>query len=131
MLSNLTELEVVRAWHDALNERDLDRLLELSDEDVEVIGPRGAGRGRELLSDWAFRAGVSLSFGRMFHRGDRIVVEEFAQWRSSETGDVVGTANVASVFEVRGGKITRVHRFDDLDSALNDAELDVMDEVTA
>ena len=129
MLSNLTAIEVVRAWHDALNERDLDRLLELSDEDVEVSGPLGTGRGRELLSDWAFRAGVSLSFGRMFQRGDRVVIEEFAQWRSSETGDVVGTANVASLFETRGGKVTRIHRFDDLTTALRHAELDQADEV--
>ena len=51
-------VEIVLAWHAALNESDVQRLLSLSTDDVEVGGPRGAGRGADLLRDWVARAGV-------------------------------------------------------------------------
>jgi hypothetical protein len=39
----VSEVRVVEAWHAALNEGDVDRLVGLSHPDVEVGGPRGVG----------------------------------------------------------------------------------------
>jgi hypothetical protein len=33
---------VVRAWHEAVNQGDVDALVALSDDDIEVGGPRGS-----------------------------------------------------------------------------------------
>ena len=43
---NDPELRVVEAWHEALNDGEVDRLVGLSHPEVEVGGPRGIGRGR-------------------------------------------------------------------------------------
>ena len=42
-------LEVVHAWHEALNEADAARLLALSDPNVEIVGPRGSAHGLDML----------------------------------------------------------------------------------
>ena len=45
----VSEVHVVEAWHAALNEGDMDRLVGLSHPDVEFGGPRGVGQGVQLL----------------------------------------------------------------------------------
>lgn len=117
-------VRVVSDWHEALNGGDADRLVELSHPDVEVGGPRGNGQSARLLREWVDRANVRLEPGRFFHRADTVVVEERAQWRSPETGVLVGSGTVGSVFVVRGGQVARVTRHDDLSGALEAACLD-------
>lgn len=122
------EVRVVVAWHEALNAGDLDGLAALSHPDVEVGGPRGAGRGARLLREWAQRASVRLEPRRVFHRTRTVVVEEEAEWRSPETGELVGNGTIGSVFVVRDGRVASVLRYDDLASALDAANLDETDE---
>lgn len=118
------EVEIVRAWHQALNEGDVERLLALSHDDIEVGGPRGSGRGAQLLRQWFGRAGIRLTAQRMFHRGTTVVVEQRAGWRSSENDEVV-----ASVFVVQDKRVASVIRHPDLASALETADLDEGDHV--
>lgn len=122
--ATVPEVRVVVAWHEALNAGDADRLVGLSDPDVEVGGPRGTGRGAELLREWVARANVRLEPRRLFHREETVVVEEAAEWRSPNTEEIIGGQTVASVFAVRGGRVTSVVRHDDLTSALTAANLD-------
>ena len=56
------EPATVRAWHQALNAGDVDRLVALSSEDVEVGGPRGATRGAQALREWS--AGLASASNR-------------------------------------------------------------------
>jgi hypothetical protein len=49
-------LEIVDAWVAAVNERDAERLVSLSDPQIELVGPRGSGSGQQLLRDWLARA---------------------------------------------------------------------------
>jgi ketosteroid isomerase-like protein len=118
------EIQVVTAWHDALNAGDVDRLLELSRPDVEVGGPRGTGHGTQLLREWASRANVHLDPGRLFHEADTVVVEQEAEWRTPESGESNGALTVASVFVVRDGLVASVVRYPDLAEALRAANLD-------
>ncbi len=123
------KVAVVKAWHDALNAGDADRLAALAHEEVEVGGPRGSGRGIALLRDWVDRAGVRLEPGRFFHRDDEVVVEQSAMWRAADTGHVSDPQTVASAFLVRDGLVHRVKRHPDLDAALEAVGLDESNEV--
>jgi ketosteroid isomerase-like protein len=118
-----SEIFIVEAWHEALNAGDVDRLVALSHPDVEVGGPRGTGRGAQLLREWVDRANVRLAPRRVFHQVDTVVVEQEAEWNSADTGPVTGQA-VTSVFVVRDDRIVRVGRYPDLADALRAVNLD-------
>jgi ketosteroid isomerase-like protein len=120
---------VVEAWHEALNVGESDRLANLVSDDVEVGGPRGSGRGIDLFRDWVGRAGIHLEPLRIFRRGDIVVVEQSATWRSPETGQSGEPTLAASVFTVRDGLIRSIMRYDDLDTALQIAGLTMEDEI--
>ena len=121
---NATELRIVDAWHEALNGGEVDRLMELSHPEVEVGGPRGTGRGAQLLREWVDRANIRLEPRRIFHHADTVVVEHWAEWRSADTGLITGGQTVGSVFVVRDGRVTRVVRYPDLADALDATDLD-------
>lgn len=124
---NASEVRVVAEWHEALNGGNVDRLLNLSHPDVEVGGPRGTGRGSELLRDWASRAGIHLAPHRFFHVGETVVAEQEAAWTSMDTGEATPPQIVASVFIVRDGRVASVVRYDNLAHALSAAGLDESD----
>jgi hypothetical protein len=92
---NTPELRVVEAWHEALNGGEVDRLVELSHPEVEVGGPHGTGRGAQLLREWVDRANIRLEPRRIFHHADTVVVEQRAQWRSTDTGRAISSQTVA------------------------------------
>lgn len=121
-------LAVVRAWQEAANRQDAERLVELSTPDVEVVGPRGSGHGHQLLRDWLGRAGLTLETRRAFTRGDAVVLAQHGVWRSAATGAVADERAVASRFRVRDGRVAQVARYDDLGAALRDAGLEESDE---
>ena len=123
-------LAIVQAWQDAVNARDVARLLELSDPDIEVVGPRGSGRGHQLLRDWLGRAGLRLETRRVFVRGNVVVLAQHGVWRSVETGEVTGEADIASRFRVGGRRVVLFARHDSLDAALAEAGLDDSDETS-
>lgn len=116
-------VEVVLAWHRAVNSQDADRLLALSSEDIEVVGPRGSGRGRELLREWLGRAGATFDPVKAFARGDTVVVAQHAVWRTPGSTEIAGKADIASSFTVKDGLVARFRRLDSLDEALADAGL--------
>jgi hypothetical protein len=126
----LRTLAVVESWLDAVNHVDEPRLLDLSADDVAIVGPRGVGRGRELLSQWLARAGFTAQAVRWFcGAGGFVVVEQDAHWVMPGTG-ATGRARVASAFTVRDSVVARFERFDDLERALQSAGMSMRDEVT-
>jgi ketosteroid isomerase-like protein len=126
------EIATVRAWHDAVNAGDVERVVELCSEDVEVGGPRGLARGRPVVREWFARAGIRLEPGRVFQRGEAVVAEQRAEWRmaGADPGDDDVHA-IASAFVVRDGLIARVARHDDLAVALAAAGMDETNEQPA
>ena len=115
------EIQTVIAWHDALNDGDVKRLVALSHPDVEVGGPRGSAHGARILREWVDRANVRLEPGRTFYEAGTVVVEQGAKWQSADPASV---QTVASVFVVSDGLVTSVVRYPDLASALRAANLD-------
>ena len=124
MKQTAPEVEVVSAWHEALNSKDTELLVELSDPDVEVGGPRGSGRGVRLLREWVDRANIRLKPLRIYHRADTVIVEQGAQWRSADAGEAPGSQTVASIFVVQDGRVAGVLRYPSLADALGSANLD-------
>lgn len=120
---------IVEAWQDAANRQDSDRLVALSDPNIEIVGPRGAGHGHQLLRDWLNRAGLQLTTLRTFARGNVVVLAQHAIWRSMEDGDGIGEADLASQFQVDGQQVTKFARYNSLDEALATAGLTFADEV--
>ncbi len=129
MMRRNEEIAIVRDWQEAANEQNVDRLLGLSDPDIEIIGPRGSAHGHEVLRDWLSRAGLSLETLRTFARDETVVIAQHGVWRSADTGEVTGESNVATRFRVDGGRVTQLARHDSLDIALEEAGLGYEDEV--
>jgi len=127
----LPEVRVVAAWHEALNGGDAERLVGLSHPDIEVGGPRGTGRGAQLLRDWVLRAGIHLVPRRIFHQRETVVVEQEAGWGAAGTGETSGNQTVASVFVVRDGLVVSVARHPDLAEALRAAGIEGSQELSA
>jgi hypothetical protein len=121
-------IEVVRAWHDAVNVGDADALVALSDENIEVGGPRGSARGHAILRDWLERAGIQLAPRRWFASPAELVVEQAATWRGPD-GAVTDPQIIASSFTVEHGKVTRTLRYGSLQEALAATGLTLLDEV--
>ncbi len=127
------QLAVVEAWLDAVDRADPAAATALCAPDLEVVGPRGSIRGREVLGPWMARAGFSARPLRWFcGAGGAVVVEQDATWADPATGTERGRAVVASRFPVADGVLTGYQRHDDgLAAALAAAGLDETDEVTA
>ena len=123
VVSELDPIDTVQAWHDALNREDPEAVLRLSDPNVEILGPRGSGFGHDLLRQWLHHARVQLLPKRIFARADTVVVEQRGTWKSPETGETIGEAEVVSVFRVRNRRVTSYARFDHLAAALEHAGL--------
>ena len=122
------EIQTILAWHEALNDADVERLVALSHPNVEVGGPRGSAHGAQILREWVDRANIRLEPGRTFHEANTVVVEQGAEWQSTEPGNI---QTVASVFVVSDGLVTSVIRYPDLASALRAANLDTSHELPA
>jgi hypothetical protein len=118
------EVQTVFAWHDALNDGDVERLVGLSHPDVGVGGPMGTSQGAHILREWVDRANIHLEPGRIFHEADTVVVEQAAAWTSADTGETTPAQTVASVFVVRDCVVTTVVRYPNLVEALLALDLD-------
>jgi ketosteroid isomerase-like protein len=111
------ELQVVQNWQEAVNARDAQALMACSDPKIEIVGPRGSAFGHDVLRQWLERAGLTLSPQRNFQHNQTVVVAQHAVWRSAES-EIIGEADVASVFRVGDDKVLYYARFDSLEEAL-------------
>lgn len=128
-MQHVAPLTIVQEWQEAANTQNIDRLLELSAPNIEIVGPRGSGFGHQLLRDWMARAGLTLKTLRVFVRGEKVVVEQHGVWRSQETGEVTGEKVLASAFQVDDRYVVKFARYDDLNTAFEATGLRQSDEV--
>ena len=105
-----SEIATVLAWHDALNERDLDTLIQVSSDDIEFGDANGAGQGHDALREWASRW--------TSRPPSRAGCMSTTVWWSPRRQD-----GKASAFRVVHDHVTSVFRHDDLASALAATEL--------
>ena len=118
---------IILAWLDAVNAADIETALELTTPDVAIIGPRGTGRGREVLATWLGHAGASFVTQAIYAGGDAVVVAQRGIWRDAASGAVRGEADVATRFRVVAGQVSEIQRYDEVAGALRDAGLSSSD----
>lgn len=121
-----SEIATVLAWHDALNSQDVDTLLQLSSDDIEVGGPKGASQGLAALREWATNAGITLVPGKMYVHHGVVVVEQTATWAAEPDK----SATLASAFRVVADQVTSTFRHPDLATALAATDLSENDLVS-
>ena len=122
----ISEIATILAWHNALNDSDIDTLLQVSSDDIELAGSEGAAQGLTALREWASSAGLTLTPGRMFMHNGVVVVEEEAT-QASKPGE---SRTVATAFRVVNDQVTAVFRHDSLEEALEATDLSERDLVT-
>lgn len=128
MMEMMTPTAIVLRWQEAVNQRDEERLVALSDPYIEIVGPRGSAFGHDIVREWLNRAGLRMTAYRLFVRGDRVVVAQHALWHSIATGETIGQAEIASYIRVANQKVLYFARCDHLDEALQAAGLSSADE---
>jgi ketosteroid isomerase-like protein len=77
------------------------------------------------------RANIRLEPRRVFHHADTVVVEQRAQWHSADTGGVISSQTVSSVFVVRNSRVNRVVRYPRIADALDATDLDESHETSS
>lgn len=105
-----SEIATVLAWHDALNERDLDTLIRVSSDDIEFGDANGAGQGHDALREWASALDASATVPGRIYVHDGVVVAEEQDGK-------------ATAFRVVRDHVTSVFRHEDLASALAATDL--------
>lgn len=107
-------------WHASVNEGDLERSARAVGDPIVVLGPKGAGAITPAqFAEWVERSGITLRPRSWHPVGERLmVVEQDASWPGSPA-----STRVATVFRVRGGKVTAALRLPDLRQALELAGL--------
>jgi hypothetical protein len=117
MLENL-----IIAWHDAVNKRDLAAARALVTDPVEVAGPRGTHSitAREF-ADWIITSGIRLR-PLSAHPVDDVtmIIEQEATWPDNADTEAAATppTPVATLFRTRNGSLSSIRRFASLHDAL-------------
>lgn len=108
-----SEIATVLAWHDAVNDNDIDTLIQLSSDDIEIGDADGAAQGLDALRTWAQGVSGSVTVGRLYVHDGVVVAEQ-----TLDDGVVQ-----ASAFRVVHDHVTSVFRHDALASALAATDL--------
>lgn len=108
----------VRAWHRAVNDRDIAAARSIVADDVVMGGPRGQVTGVDVFIEWIGHAGILLT-PRSWHpiNGETVVVEQDASWPGNPEADA-DPVRVATLFRLSGDRVTAALRFDNLQDAL-------------
>lgn len=101
--------DVVRAYLEVFRSKDLARLAELVDEDVEIWGAGTRVQGRHHVEGAVTQAGLSdwrTEILELFAAGDRVVVYFRDTYRHDATGKDISQTGL-KMYQVRDGRIVR------------------------
>jgi hypothetical protein len=129
MKSSTEIVSIIQQWHIALNTGNTQQLSSLVSEDLQIGGPKGVVTGVNQLLEWVERAKVHLIPKRYFAHLNTVVAEELGQWHSPETGQIISSQLIASVFAVKDEKIISIVRYDGIKEAFKVTGLGETEEV--
>jgi hypothetical protein len=115
MTSSQSPVEVLAAWHAAVNAGDVEGAVDCCADDVAVAGPRGVGHGHDLVRGWLRRSGIRLTpQEELVEHDGRFVVREMAHWTTEDAPDAAPKEPTETwcVFTVGDAKVTSIARFE-------------------
>ncbi len=126
-------VEIVRAMNAAYASGDIQRALEILDEEIEWRGTKGGldenavARGREeviaaFADNLATWESLKVDYERYIDAGDQVVVFVHEVARGRQSG-VQTETDTAVVFTIQNGKVVRARAFMDRAEALEAAGL--------
>ncbi|MDX6616548.1 MAG: SnoaL-like domain [Solirubrobacterales bacterium] len=114
--------DAVERFIETFNSQDLDAFEQTLDPEVEIVSGRGPRRGRDEARAWAtFKPGgvqQKMVVEGMRESGDRVVALTRRQWYWDATDELASEEEMAHLFTVRGGLVTRWQPFEDRAEAL-------------
>jgi ketosteroid isomerase-like protein len=122
-----TDIDALKAGFDAYNSEDFERLLELWEEDVEVVGLLVSGessRGKEAIRSWLVPDAISQRGEPIEFRdlGGRVLVT--CDWHTHGRGSGVDVdTKLYILFTMRASKVVRLEVIGDEQAALEAAGL--------
>ena len=119
---------IAQRWMDASNKQNIANLLEVTDENIELVGPRGSVTGSHQLEPWIARANLQLETKQVFARLDYVVLEQQGTWYT-DTGEIRGQGIVYTCLKIIDDKVVKLARFDEKKDAFALAELTDADEI--
>jgi limonene-1,2-epoxide hydrolase len=112
----------------AFNAGDLDAFVETLDPEVEILGSRGMRKGIDEARAWATRppGGVQqrIVVDELREAGDFVVALTRRQWFWDGTNDLANEDEMAHVFTLHDGKVTRWQPFEDRGEAPKAARIE-------
>ncbi len=116
-----TPVEVVSAWHDAVNAGRVDDAVALASDDVIVSGPGGTSTGRDVMRRWLERTGIRLEpQEQLREEKGHVLVHEQARWTTAAAPEGAPTTPTDTwvVFTARDGLLDSVARYETEQAAL-------------
>lgn len=105
-------------WIEKLNAKDIEGVLEVSDHNIELMGPMGSASGHETLRQWVEGSKLHLTTVTRYAKDKKVVYEQEGTWE-----DQNGQVTIYTFMEIKNGKVARISRYDSLDDAFADSGL--------
>jgi limonene-1,2-epoxide hydrolase len=114
--------DAVERFVETFNSQDLDAFVATLDPGVEIDSGRGPRTGREEARAWAtFKPGgvqQRVVIDELREAGDSVVALTRRQWYWDGTDELASEDEMAHVFEIRDGLVSRWRPFEDRAEAL-------------
>ncbi len=117
-------INIADQWTDKVNQRDIKGVLDVSDPHIELIGPRGIAEGHDILRQWITESGIKLETQGHYAKGNEVISVQRATWENQN-----GHVTIYTFMEIKNGKVHRLGRYDTLDDALGQCQLNEEDKI--
>lgn len=117
-------IKIADQWTTRANEKDSKGVLEVSDPHIELIGPRGAAEGHDILEQWIKESGIQMETQGHYAKNNEVICVQKATWEN-QNGHVI----LYTFMEIKNGKVHRLGRYDTLDDAFGQCQLSEEDKV--
>jgi hypothetical protein len=123
-------LQLAIAWNDAVRAHDEKRLREITTSDILFSGPKGRSQGWEAQRVWMDDASARFVTMEAYSKGGIAVLLQEGIWNENPVPPKAMVRRLlATVYEARDGRLSRIDRYWSLDDALSAAGLSRSDRV--
>lgn len=83
-MKNQLTLIVAAKWQQFMNSRHIEEMLNLTDDQIEFVGPFESGVGHKELAEWIDRSGILLTTLNSNVNEDKLLLKHQARWKSND-----------------------------------------------